>query len=277
MVRPLKKAPGGFTRLLNAMEKFTKWIEAKLIMKPSSQEAIKFFLDIVYRFGVPNTIITDNRTNFTGKKFLDFADGYGIKIDWASIGHPHTTGQVERENGMVLHGLKPRIFDQLNKFAGRWVQKLPAVLWSLRTTPNQSTGFTPFFLTYRAEAMLPSDLDHGAPRVKAFDPDRAAEAQRDTVDLLDKARETTLVCSARYQQTLRRYHKKKIRGRTLEVGHLVLRRAQSNKDKHRLTLPWEGPYMIAEVARPGTYRLKDSDDNILANTWNIEHLRRFFP
>jgi hypothetical protein len=44
MVGPLKKAPGGFTRLLIAMDKFTKWIEAKPIVKPSSQEAINFFL-----------------------------------------------------------------------------------------------------------------------------------------------------------------------------------------------------------------------------------------
>jgi hypothetical protein len=77
---------------------------------------------------------------------------------------------------MVLQGIKPRIFDQLNKIAGRWVQELPVVLWSLRTTPNRSTRFTPFFLTYGAEAVLPSDLDHGAPRVKAFDDDQVVEA-----------------------------------------------------------------------------------------------------
>ena len=56
-------------------------------------------------FGVPNYIITDHGTNFTGKKFLDFYDGYGIRIDWASVGHPRTNGQVERANGMVLQGL----------------------------------------------------------------------------------------------------------------------------------------------------------------------------
>jgi transposase InsO family protein len=111
MVGPLKKAPSGFTHLLVAVDKFTRWIEVKPIIKPSSQEAVKFFLDIVYRFGVPNTIIIDNGTNFTGKKFLDFTDGYGIRIDWASIGHPCTNGKVERANGMILQGLMPRIFD----------------------------------------------------------------------------------------------------------------------------------------------------------------------
>ena len=69
-------------------------------------------------------------------------------------------------------------------------------------TPNRSTGFTPFFLAYGAEAVLPSDLDHGAPRVKAFDRDQATEAQQDAVDLLEEAHETTVICFARYQQTL---------------------------------------------------------------------------
>ena len=85
--------------------------------------------------------------------------------------------------------------------------------------------------------MLPSDLDHDVPRVKAFDRDRAAEAQQDAVDLLEEAREMTVIGSARYQQTLRRYHERKIRGRTLEVGDLVLRRTQSTKEKHKLSPP----------------------------------------
>ena len=68
-------------------------------------------------------------------------------------------GQVERTNGMVLQGLKPRIFNRLNKFAGRWVAELPVVLWSLRTTPSRATGYTPFFMVYGSEAILPTDLD----------------------------------------------------------------------------------------------------------------------
>ena len=109
--RTLKKGLGGLTHLLVAVDKFTKWIEAKPITNIRSEEAVKFFLDIIYRFSVPNCIITDHGTNFTGKKFLDFSDGYGIRIDWASVGHPRTNGQVEQANVMVLQGLKPHIFD----------------------------------------------------------------------------------------------------------------------------------------------------------------------
>ena len=129
----------------------------------------------------------------------------------------------------------------LKKFAGRWVEELPAVLYSLRTTPNRSTGLTPFYLTYGSEAVLPSDLDYGAPRVKAFDPETTVEPQRDAIEVLEEARLATLHQSACYQQTLRRYHERRIWERTLQVGDLVLRRVMSMKDKHKLSPPWEGP------------------------------------
>ena len=101
-------------------------------------------------------------------------------------------------------------------------------------TPNRSTWFIPFFLAYGAEVVLPSDLNHGAQRVKAFDRDQATEAQQDAIDLLEEAHETTVIRSARYQQILRRYHERKIRGRILKVGDLILQRTQSMKEKHKL-------------------------------------------
>jgi transposase InsO family protein len=119
-----------------------------------AEQAVTFFTDIVYRFGVPNSIITDNRSHFTTRKFLEFCNKFHIRVDWAAVAHPQTNGQVERANGMILQGLKPRIFDQL-----------PAVVWSLRTTPSRATGFTPFSLVYGAEAVLPTDLEYGSPRV----------------------------------------------------------------------------------------------------------------
>ena len=87
-----------------------------------------FFLDIIHRFGVPNSIITDNSTQFTSKKFIRFCDEQHIWIDWATVAHPQTNRQVERANDMLLQGLKPRIFNRLNKFGACWVAELPTVL-----------------------------------------------------------------------------------------------------------------------------------------------------
>ena len=77
-------------------------------------------------------------------------------------------GQVKCANGMVLQGLKPRIFNRLNKAGERWVVELPSVLWSLRTSSSRATGYTPFFMVYGSEAILPTNLDYRAPRVKAY-------------------------------------------------------------------------------------------------------------
>ena len=222
LVGPLKKAPGGFTHLLVAVDKFTKWIEARAIAKIRSEEAVEFLLDIVHRFGVPNSIITDNGTQFTGKKFLKFCDDYHIRVDWAAVAHPETNGQVERVNGMILQGLKPRIYDRLKRFSGRWAAELPAVLWSLRTTPSRATGYTPFFMAYGSEAILPTDLDYGAPRVRAFDEQGNQAALEDAADQLDEARDAALLHSAKYQQALRRYHDRNVKSRGFNVGDMVL-------------------------------------------------------
>jgi hypothetical protein len=105
---------------------------------------------------------------------------------------------------------------------------------------------------------------------KPLTPTEPQKLSRTRSTCLEEARQMALVHYAFYQQTLHRYHERKVRGRTLEVGNLVLRRVQSTKDRHKLTPRWEGPYKIVEVVQPGTYRLKDSDGNILTNTWNIK-------
>ena len=70
LVGPLKRALEGYTHLLVVVDKFTKWTEARPISMIKSEQAVLFFLDIVHRFGVPNSIIMDNSTQFTRKKFL---------------------------------------------------------------------------------------------------------------------------------------------------------------------------------------------------------------
>jgi hypothetical protein len=75
------------------------------------------------------------------------------------------------------------------------------VLWSLRTTPNSSTGYTPFFLLFGAEAVLPTNIRYSAPRVVAYIEEDADKALADAQDLLDEARDVALVRSAVYQQS----------------------------------------------------------------------------
>ena len=97
------------------------------------------------------------------------------------------------------------------------------------------------------------------------------------MDQLDEARDIALLHLAKYQQALRRYHSRRVWGRAFNIRDLVLRLVQSNKDRHKLSPPWEGPYVVAEVLRLGAYRLKTINDEVFTNAWNIKQLRHFYP
>jgi transposase InsO family protein len=222
MVGPLRQAPRGFTHLLMAVEKFSKWIEARPIVSTCSEEAVSFFTDIIHRFGIPNTIITDNGTQFTEKQFLNFCDDNHIRVDWSAVAHLKMNRQVERANGMILQGLKPRIFKRLDKFRARWVAELPSVLWSLRTMPSTATWFTPFFMVHGSEAVLPTDIKYGSPRVRAYTEQGNQVALEDAIDQLDEACDVVLLKSAKYQQALRRYHERSMHPCEFHVSDLVL-------------------------------------------------------
>ena len=119
--------------------------------------------------------------------------------------------------------------------------------------PNRSTGYTPFFMVYGAEAVLPSDIRHDSPRVANY-----IEADNEQApDLLDAKRDMALARSAVYQQDLRRYHSRRVRTRAFQEGDLVLRLIQDHTGIHKLSLPWEGPFVASKNLHNGSYYLID--------------------
>ena len=145
MVGPFRPARGQMTHILVMVDKFTKWVEVKPIRKCDGRTAVKFLKDIILRYGYPHSIITDNGTNFAQGEFKWFCEDNGIRLDVSSVAHPQGNGQVESMNAIVLSGIKPRLIEPLEKMPGCWLDELTSVLWSIRTTPNRSTGYTPFF------------------------------------------------------------------------------------------------------------------------------------
>jgi hypothetical protein len=182
---------------------------------------------------------------------------------------------VEKANGLVCAGIKKRLEDRLHAAKGNWPEELPSVLWSLRTTPNTSTKYTPFFMVYGSEAVLPHDVRFEAPRVRAYTEARSTTALEDDGDLIDEARDIAAARSAVYQQDLRNYHSRRVRTRSFVVGDLMLRLKQ--KKPKKLESPWEGPYIVDEVIPGGAYRLKNpKTGKMVGNPWNVAQLRRFY-
>jgi hypothetical protein len=222
LVGPFKKAKGGFTHIFVAVDKFTKWVKVKPTSSIIAAQAVEFIKDIMYKFDIPNNIITDNGTQFTEREFKDFCADSSIKVKYASVSHPQSNGQVERSNGMILQGLKPIIFDKLKPYAGRWVKELPSVLWALRTTLSCAMGHTPFSLVYRSEAMLPIEVKHKSFRVQHFNEERSDDSRVDDLTKLEELREAVVIQSAKHQQAMRRYHTQNVSSRSFQVGDFIL-------------------------------------------------------
>jgi hypothetical protein len=114
-VGPLKKAKGGFEYIFIAIDKFTKWIKYKPLVKYRATKVVEFIQDIMHRFRIPNPIIT-----YLGSiEFINWAQDCGININYASVAHPEANGQVKRANGLILAGLKPRLYEELEDYGSK--------------------------------------------------------------------------------------------------------------------------------------------------------------
>jgi ribonuclease HI len=182
------RAVGGYRFLFVAIDKFTKWLEATPVVNITQGAAVAFLKSIVYRFGVPSRIITDNGTQFTSRLFHEYCEGVGTQLCFVSVAHPRCNGQVERANTEILRELKTSTYDCLKKHGANWVSELPSMLWGNRSTPSRATGETPFFLVYEAKACLPPEIIMGSPRVQAFDESMQEQLRREDVDFIDERR-----------------------------------------------------------------------------------------
>jgi transposase InsO family protein len=121
----------------------------------------------MHHFGIPNWVITDLGSPFTAIEFKIWAQDYGISIDYALVAHPN--GQVERANRLILAGLKPRLYEELEDYGFKWIEELAKVVWGLRTQISRATGYSPFFLVYGLEVVLPADLIWTSLKIEQYD------------------------------------------------------------------------------------------------------------
>jgi hypothetical protein len=116
------------------------------------------------------------------------------------------------------------------------------------------------------EAVLPTDLEYGSPRLWAYEENSNQRAHEDLLDQIDEARDVAMMHSTRYQQALQQYQAQKIRRRHFSEGDLMLKLRQDNRGQHMLSHPLEGPYIVVEVLKPGTYKLANEQSEVLTNT-----------
>ena len=146
IVGPLPQDKKQVKFLLVAIDYFIKWVEAKTLST--------MWKNIICRFEIPQTIISDNGWQFDSQSFREFYSVLGIKNQFSSLGHPQANGQTEVTNWTLLKIIKA----WLDEVKGAWLEELPNVLWAYKTTTRTPIGKTPFSLTYGTEAVIPVEV-----------------------------------------------------------------------------------------------------------------------
>ena len=122
---PFPKAARNKRYLLVDMDYFTKWVKAEPLANIRDVDAKKFFCkNIVTRFRIPHTLISDNGLQFDSNAFKRYYYDLGITNRYSTPAYPQGNGQAETVNKVIVSGLKKRLDDA----KGRWVKELPHVL-----------------------------------------------------------------------------------------------------------------------------------------------------
>ena len=207
--------------LLVDTDYFTKWVEAEPLANIRDVDTKRFvWKNIVTRFGVPHVLISDNGLQFDNKMFRRYCGELEITNRYSTPAYPQGNGQAEAVNKVIVNRLKKRLDDA----KGKWVEELPHVLWTYRTTSCRSTGETPFLMTYGAEAVILLETGFPTSRTSSFNPRDNDEQLTKSLDLIEEKRENAMVQLAYYQQKLKQGYDANVKLTPLTHGDLVLRK-----------------------------------------------------
>ncbi|XP_015160691.1 uncharacterized protein [Solanum tuberosum] len=230
------KASNGHRFTLVAIDYFTKWVEA------ITKKAVVDFVhsNIIYRFGIPRTLITDNVANLNNNLMKEVCEQFKIVHHNSTPYRPKANGAVEAAN------------KNIKKFSGKWTE---AVIPAEVEIPS---------LRIIVEAEI-EDTEWVKTRLEQL-------------TLIDEKRLTAICFGQLYQQRMASAYNKKVHPRHFEVGQLVLKRILPHQEeaKGKFAPNWQGPYLIKEVLSKGALHLTDVEGKITGITVNADAIKRFY-
>ncbi|KAG9450484.1 hypothetical protein H6P81_010449 [Aristolochia fimbriata] len=255
--------------ILAATDYFSKWAEAAAYREVKATTVADFIrTQLIYRYGVPRYIVTDNGTSFRNRVMDRFCEKFCIQQRMSSAYNPAANGLRSKTVGSHKRS---------------WDEKLPEALWAYRTTARTPTQSNPYSLVYGAEAVLPLEVQLPSLRIavrEGLTTEECSQLRLAELESLDEQRleaQQRLEC---YQSRMTRAFNKKVRLRSFQKGDLVLavRRPMlfTSKTGGKFAPKWEGPYVVQEAYTNGAYKLVTANGSELPIT-NGKFLKQFFP
>uniref|UniRef100_A0A1Y1JY12 Integrase catalytic domain-containing protein n=1 Tax=Photinus pyralis TaxID=7054 RepID=A0A1Y1JY12_PHOPY len=250
LIGPFPRSSKGNCYAIVFQDKFTKWVQIKAIRKATSAVLIRQFQEnIIYQFGSPRTVISDNGSQFTSQAFRKVLKEWGIK---QRLTPPYTpqANPVERANKVV-----GTMIAQVTKGeAKKWDTTLAEIAFAMNTVRHNSTKFSPAFLNYGRE-LLPTGTLIREVKSKQEGEELQPEEHEERMGKVQEMRQLAREALSKAFEEQRKPYNLRRRPYKPKVGELVYCREHILSDKakgisNKLTPKYDGPYEIKRIISP---------------------------
>ena len=256
LLGPFTTSHSGNKIIIVVVDYLTKWVELEALPTGKADVVTTFFVNrVVLRHGLPETMISDRGKCFLANLTQSTLHKLGVKHKTTSSYHPQTNGQVERMN----HTLAMMISMYVAEDQKDWDEQLPYICFAYNTSRQDTTGFSPFFLLYGREAILPIDVFLGAQPNPWIDVPQANVPYADRLlNDLHEARNLVRIRIQRAQEKQKQIYDAQHHDVSFQKGDVVLvykpirKKGRSDKLLHR----WIGPYVVIRRTTPVNYEVK---------------------
>ncbi|KAL0533123.1 hypothetical protein IC582_030338 [Cucumis melo] len=273
------KSSAGHSYILAGTDYFSKWAEAVPLKEAKKENIVNFVqTHIIYRYGIPHRIVTDNGRQFPNTLMDKLCEKFNFKQYKSSMYNAAANGLAEAFNKTLCSLLKKVV----SKTKRDWQEKIGEALWAYKTTHRTPTGVTPYSLVYGVEAVLPLEKEISSLRMaiqEGLTTEDNARLRLQELEALDEKRLEAQQALECYQARMSKAFDKQVRPRSFQVGDLVLavRRPiiMTRHTGNKFTPKWDGPYIVKEVFTNGAYKIIDQD-GLRIGPINGKFLKKFY-
>ncbi|XP_055803484.1 uncharacterized protein LOC129872552 [Solanum dulcamara] len=270
-------ASNGHRFILVAIDYFTKWVEASTY-KAVTKKVVADFVrnNIICRFGIPESIITDNAANLNSDLMKEICERFKIAHQNSTTYRPQMNGAVEAANKNIKKILR-KIVDGHRQ----WHEKLPYALLGYRTTIRTSTGETPYMLVYGSEIVIPAEVEIPSLRIiqeVGLDDAQWIRSRIEQLMLIDEKKMDAVYHGQLYQNRMAKAFNKKVKPRQFTPGQLVLKKIfpHQGEAKGKFAPNWQSPYMVHTVLSGGAVILAEMDRTVSTKPINSDSIKKYY-
>ncbi|XP_047264709.1 uncharacterized protein LOC124896882 [Capsicum annuum] len=232
-------------------------VEASLY-KSVTKKVVTDFLrnNIICRFGVPESIITENGANLNNGLMHEICEKFKITHHNSTPYHPQMNRVVEAANKNIKQILQKMIDNYKH-----WHENLSFALLEYRTTIRTYTGETPYLLVYGTEVVLPTEVEISSLRIiqeAKLNHAQWIQNQYEQLMLIDEKRMNAVFHGQLYQNRVAKDFNKK------------------NEAKGKFAPNWQGPYIVHKVLTGVALILEELDGEVWPKAINADAVKRYY-